>query len=89
MKAIGIKMVDLVPMRASMALQHSYKTGDAHTLTGFDVVKHSSCVDPKNYSEELGKQYAMEEVTNTIWGHLGFVLQWAKDGLKGHKQEDK
>lgn len=62
---------------------------NAHTLTGFDVVKHSSCVDPKNYSEELGKQYAMEEVTNTIWGHLGFVLQWAKDGLKGHKQEDK
>lgn len=155
MKAIGIKMAELVPMRASMALQHGYKIGDAHpddmgyevtypdgykswtpkevadaayfplnpandgtkilkedvekfitdvevmtagnkttvvnahTLTGFDVVKHSSCVDPKNYSEELGKQYAMEEVVNTIWAHLGFVLQWAKDGLKGHKQEDK
>lgn len=155
MKAIGIKMVDLVPMRASMALQHGYKTGDAypddmgyeitypdgykswtpkevadaayfplnpandgtkilkedvekfitnvevmtmgkkttvvnaHTLTGFDTVRHSSCVDPKNYSEELGKQYAMEEVINSLWGHLGFVLQWAKDGLKGHKQEDK
>lgn len=155
MKAIGIKMVDLVPMRASMALQHGYKIGDAHpddmgyeitypdgykswtpkevadaayfplnpandgtkilkedvekfitnvevmtmgkkttvvnahTLTGFDTVRHSSCVDPKNYSEELGKQYAMEEVINSLWGHLGFVLQWAKDGLKGHKQEDK
>jgi hypothetical protein len=152
MKAIGIKMVDLVPMRASMALQHGYKIGDAHpddmgyeitypdgykswtpkevadaayfplnpandgtkilkedvekfitnvevmtmgkkttvvnahTLTGFDTVRHSSCVDPKNYSEELGKQYAMEEVINSLWGHLGFVLQWAKDGLKGHKQ---
>ena len=155
MKAIGIKMVDLVPMRASMALQHGYKTGDAHpddmgyeitypdgykswtpkevadaayfplnpandgtkilkedvekfitnvevmtmgkkttvvnahTLTGFDVIKHSSCVDPKNYSKELGKEYAMEEVVNTIWKHLGFVLQWAKNGLKGHKQEEK
>ena len=122
MKAIGIKMVDLVPMRASMALQHGYKTGDAHpddmgyeitypdgykswtpkkvadaayfplspendgtkifkedaekfitntdvitigdkttvvnahTLTGFDVIKHSSCLEPKMYSKEFGKE---------------------------------
>ena len=55
---------------------------NAHTLTGFDMVRHSSCVDPKNYSEELGKEYAMEEVVNNLWGHLGFVLQWAKCGLK-------
>lgn len=55
---------------------------NAHTLTGFDTVHHSSCVDPKNYSEEIGKQYAMEEVVSDLWGHLGFVLQWAKYGLK-------
>lgn len=55
---------------------------NAHTLTGFDTIRHSSCVDPKNYSEELGKQYAMEEVVNDLWAHLGFVLQWAKYGLK-------
>lgn len=55
---------------------------NAHTLTGFDTVKHSSCVDPKNYSIELGKKYAMEEVISDLWGHLGFVLQWAKFGLK-------
>lgn len=54
---------------------------NAHTLTGFDMVRHSSCVDPKNYSEELGKEYAMEEVVNNLWAHLGFVLQWAKYGL--------
>lgn len=147
MKAIGIKMVELQPMRASMALSNGYNIGkshpddmgyevtypdgykswspkdvadaayyplsenndgtkilkedvekfitdvevitvgekttivNAHTLTGFDTVRHSSCVDPKNYSEELGKQYAMEEVVNSLWGHLGFVLQWAKYGL--------
>lgn len=55
---------------------------NAHTLTGFDTVRHSSCVDPKNYSEKLGKQYAMKEVVNDLWAHLGFVLQWAKYGLK-------
>lgn len=148
MKAIGIKMVDLVPMTAREANdkghrigEHSFETegyevtyGDgykswcpkevadaayfrlspendgtkvlkedvenfvtnvevmtvgekttvvnAHTLTGFDMIRHSSCVDPKNYNEELGKQYALEVVTDDLWGHLGFVLQWAKFGLK-------
>lgn len=148
MKAIGIKMVDLVPMTAREANdkghrigEHSFETegyevtyGDgykswcpkevadaayfrlspendgtkvlkedvenfvtnvevmtvgekttvvnAHTLTGFDMVRHSSCIDPKNYNEELGKQYALEVVTDDLWGHLGFVLQWAKFGLK-------
>ena len=155
MKAIGIKMVELQPMRASMALSTGYKIGNAHpddmgyevtypdgykswtpkdvadnayfplsennngtkilkedvekfitdvevmtvgekttvvnahTLTGFDTVRHSSCVDPKNYSEELGKQYAMEEVVNSLWSHLGFVLQWAKYGLNTESKKDK
>lgn len=62
---------------------------NAHTLTGFDTVRHSSCVDPKNYSEELGKQYAMEEVVNDLWAHLGFVLQWAKYGLNAESKKDK
>lgn len=155
MKAIGIKMVELQPMRASMALSTGYKIGNAHpddmgyevtypdgykswtpkdvadnayfplsennngtkilkedvekfitdvevmtvgekttivnahTLTGFDTVRHSSCVDPKNYSEELGKQYAMEEIVNSLWSHLGFVLQWAKYGLNAESKKDK
>lgn len=155
MKAIGIKIVELQPMRASMALQTGYKIGkshpddmgyevtypdgykswtpkdvadaayyplsknndgtkilkedvenfitnvevmtvgekttvvNAHTLTGFDAVRHSSCVDPKNYSEELGKQYAMEEVVNDLWAHLDFVLQWAKYGTNVKPKESK
>jgi len=148
MKAIGVKMVDIMPMSASIALQYGYKVGNAnpndmgyeitypdgykswcpkdvankayyildsendgskilkqdvdnfittvdsltigdkttvvnaHTLTGFDIIKHASCVDPKNYDEELGKEYAIKEVVNKLWGHLGFVLQWAKYGIK-------
>jgi len=62
---------------------------NAHTLIGFDTVRHSFCVDPKNYSEELGKQYAMEEVVNSLWSHLGFVLQWAKYGLNAESKKDK
>lgn len=46
-------------------------------------------VDPKNYSEELGKQYAMEEVVNSLWAHLGFVLQWAKYGINVKPKENE
>lgn len=62
---------------------------NAHTRSGFDTVRHSSCVDPKNYSEELGKQYAMEEVVNDLWAHLGFVLQWAKYRINVKPKESK
>ena len=62
---------------------------NAYTRSGFDTVRHSSCVDPKNYSKELGKQYAMEEVINSLWGHLGFVLQWAKYGLNVKPKKSK
>lgn len=155
MKAIGIKMVELQPMRAALAVDYGYKIGNAHlddmgyevtysdgykswspkdvadaayyplsenndgtkilkedvenfitdvdvttigekttivnahTRSGFDTVRHSSCVDPKNYSEELGKQYAMEEVINSLWSHLEFVLQWAKYGLNAESKKDK
>lgn len=62
---------------------------NAHTRSGFDTVRHASCVDPKNYSEELGKQYVMEEVVNSLWSHLRFVLQWAKYGLNAESKKDK
>lgn len=40
MKAIGVKMVDIMPM------------------------------------------FALEKAKDAIWNGLGFVLQWAKDGIK-------
>lgn len=53
----------------------------AKTITGFELIENSACVDPKNYSQKLGEQYAMEKVHSKIWDYLGFVLQWAKNGL--------
>ena len=52
------------------------------TLTGFDTIGTSACVDPANYSQEIGEEIARKDIVNAIWGHLGFVLQWAKNGLK-------
>lgn len=147
MKAIGIKMVELIPMLAGAAQFKGYKTNGhegndegyevtypdgykswcpkdvadkayfklnenndgskideadvdnflkshitstlgpkttvvlATTVTGFDMVNSSACVDPKNYSQELGEKYALETIKSNLWSYLGFVLQWAKNGL--------
>ena len=145
MKAIGIKMVELTPMRADEAKQLNYKIGDNNeldgyevtypdgykswcpkhvadaayfilddkegnkitdkdldnfivkgigvklgektavvldtTITGFDTVGTSACVDPNNYNQEIGDSIAREEIRNKMWGHLGFILQWAKYGI--------
>lgn len=52
------------------------------TLTKFDTVGTSAVVSPFNYDENIGVRYAREQIKSKIWGHLGFVLQWALNGLK-------
>lgn len=51
-------------------------------LTGFEATVSSSCVKPENYDINIGKKYAIEKVKDQIWAGLGFVLQWAINGLK-------
>lgn len=53
-----------------------------HTITGFDSHGLSSCVDPSRYDMNIGKKFAKEKAVDAIWAGLGFVLQWAKFGLK-------
>lgn len=53
----------------------------AKTISGFEYYETSSCVDEKNYSKELGSKYAKEKVVSKVWDALGFVLQWAKNGI--------
>jgi len=52
------------------------------SMTGFTQHETSACVDPANYSEELGAKYGAEKLRGKYWHNLGFVLQWAKFGLK-------
>lgn len=51
-------------------------------ITGFVQHDVSSCVDPKNYDKELGGKIALGKIKNKTWEFLGFVLQWAKFGIK-------
>lgn len=48
---------------------------------GFVIVESSSCVDPANYSEEMGAEICRERIKNKIWELLGFLLATAKNGI--------
>lgn len=78
-KFIGVKMIEAVPMRASMALSAGYKIGNAHP---FEVHGQAACVKPENFDLNVGANYARIKAEDKIWEGLGFVLQWAKYGLK-------
>lgn len=54
----------------------------ATLVNGFEIVKSSSCVDPDNYSEEIGKEFCMEQIKNEVWYLLGFLLCSAVNGIK-------
>lgn len=49
---------------------------------GFTIVESSACVDPANYSEEMGAEICKERIKNQVWHNLGFLLQSASEGLK-------
>jgi len=50
--------------------------------TGFVQYGVSNCVDPKNYDELLGAEICMKRLRSRLWSMLGFVLQWANNGLQ-------
>lgn len=51
-------------------------------LTGFEVHGQAACVKPENFDLNVGANYAQIKAEYKIWEGLGFVLQWAKYGLK-------
>lgn len=81
-----ISMIDVERMMAHSDIESS-TIGDKTTLTlitlptGFVFTEASSCVDPANYSETVGKEVAFKRVFDKLWSPLGFVLQWARHGL--------
>ncbi|WP_018865116.1 Gp49 family protein [Thioalkalivibrio sp. ARh3] len=50
--------------------------------SGFSIIEESACVDPDNYDESVGTEIAMEKARDQVWAYLGFVLAWARNGLR-------
>lgn len=42
---------------------------------GFTLRESTTCVDPANYDEEIGKQICLKRIEDKIWFLLGYVLQ--------------
>lgn len=42
---------------------------------GFTVVESSACVDPANYSEEIGTEIVKKRIENQLWQLEGYLLQ--------------
>jgi len=70
--------IDSLVSKSSVLVQ---KIGDKTTIVqlvlpnGFAINEFSSCVDPENYNEELGKSICIERIKNKIWELEGYLLQ--------------
>lgn len=75
MKAIGVKMVNIVPMSVSMALEHGYKVGNANTNDmGYEITY------PDGY-----KSWCPKDVADAAY----FCLSPKNDGNKILEQDVK
>lgn len=67
----------------SEIIKETYHVFEGTTVTvclltlknGYQVIGHSACVDPKNFSKELGEQLARGKAVYKCWELLGFRLR--------------
>lgn len=48
---------------------------------GFTLIEESACVDPANYDQAIGEQYALQKAKSRVWNYLGFLLATARNGI--------
>lgn len=42
---------------------------------GFTLRESTTCVDPANYNEEIGKEICLQKIEDKVWFLLGYTLQ--------------
>lgn len=81
--SIGQQMVDdFIDKVESMTMGEKTTVTQITLKNDFIITESSSCVDPKNYSMEIGEEINLEHAKNKIWELLGFLLQTAYHGFK-------
>ena len=81
--SIGQKMVDdFIDKVESMTMGEKTTVTQITLKNGFIITESSSCVDPKNYSMEIGEEINLEHAKTKIWELLGFLLQTAYHGFE-------
>lgn len=57
---------------------------------GFTLRESTTCVDPANYNEEIGKQICLKKIEDKVWFLLGYALQTetsAKNQILAHTRD--
>lgn len=81
--SIGQQMVDdFIDKVESITMGEKTTVTQITLKNGFIITESSSCVDPKNYSMEIGEEINLEHAKNKIWELLGFLLQTAYHGFE-------
>lgn len=44
-------------------------------INGFTLRESTTCVDPANYNENIGKEICLAKIEDKIWFILGYTLQ--------------
>ena len=55
---------------------------NATLANGFILTEASSCVDPANFSIDIGDRICRERIQNRVWQFLGFLLQCGVNGVR-------
>ena len=42
---------------------------------GFTLRESTTCVDPRNYNENIGKEICLKRLEEKVWFLLGYTLQ--------------
>lgn len=80
--SVGPDMVDgFIKETKTMTLDGKTTIVRAVLTNGFVCVESSSCVDPANYDENLGREICLKKIRDEIWRLLGFLLQSAVGGF--------
>lgn len=72
------EQIDDIILRTEFKYQTVYgKTTivSAKLPNGFVIVESSSCVDPANYDEKIGRDICRKKIVNKIWELEGYKLQ--------------
>lgn len=67
-------MQDVI-VRTVMEFDKSCTYVTVRMKNGFTLRESTTCVDPANYNEEIGKEICLRKIEDKVWFLLGYVLQ--------------
>ena len=76
-----IQRVTLEQMEENIKEVQFSNIGGTHTIclitvnNGFTFLGDSACVDPNNFSKDVGEKIAYDNAIDKMWGYYGFLLK--------------